>query len=133
MQKTALLTFFLPLFRLSIGKIVLFPDDKVEFCSEEQSGHFAYDDLHVLIESDTDIFLNGTVKFLKEVKSPWKVYAFAEQYVRDQWVVAMFNRKIPDYCAVMKNPGEFWYAMLKDKKGCPIPEGVNLNKLKFLC
>jgi hypothetical protein len=132
MKKFIFLLFCCKIIQSSIGKIVLLPDDKIEICSEEKSGHFSYDDLHIEIESDTDIFLNGSVKFLKEVKSPWNLKAYAEQSVRDKWIVAMFNRKIPDYCAAMKQHGEFWYDMLKDKQGCPILEGVNYDLEKNL-
>lgn len=129
MNELIFILFSLNFLQTALGKVVLLPDDRIEYCSEDKSGHFNYDNLHIEIVSDTEIFLNGSVQFLKEVKSPFIVKTYAEQYVRQKWVVAMFDRKIPDFCSSMKNPAEFWYNILKEQPGCPIQEGVSKKQL----
>jgi hypothetical protein len=81
------------------------------------------------MESDTEVFLNGSVKFPFGLEAPWKSRFYAEQYVRNQWVSGMVDRKIPDMCDWKLNPAEIWYPYLKDQTNCPIPIDVNILRL----
>lgn len=115
------------IFKLSLGKIALLFDENVQVCSEpgKEANVIEMDDLSVVMESDTDVFLNGSVKFPKGLKPPWKSRFYAEQYVRNQWVTSMVDRKIPDQCFSGWNPVEIWYPYLENQTRCPIPAGVN--------
>lgn len=108
------------------AKIAFLPDDKIEDCSKpgEAAGYYDISGVEVIIETDTDIYLNGSVEFLKEVTGPWKTRVYSEQYVRSKWVPAIIEKKIPDLCQSIHSPNEPWYNHLKDQPGCPIPVGV---------
>jgi hypothetical protein len=110
-----------------IGKIAFLPDDKIENCSEpgEAAGYYDITGVEIIIETDTDIYINGTVGFLKEVTAPWKTHVYTEQYVRSEWVPAVIEKKIPDLCKTLHSPTEPWYNHLKDQIGCPIPIEVS--------
>lgn len=117
-----------------LGKIAFLPDDKIENCSEpgESAGYYDITGVEIIIETDTDIYLNGTVIFLKEVTGPWKTRVYTEQYVRNEWVPAVIEKKIPDFCQNIHSPSEPWYNHLKDQIGCPIPVGVVSTFVKFI-
>jgi hypothetical protein len=108
------------------AKIVLLLDENLEKCVEPEDDDklFDMDDLDVVIETDTDIFVNGSFKFLKRIESPLKLRVFSEQYVRSKWVISMIDRRIPDACAVMHSPLEVWYKFYKEYPGCPFEAGV---------
>jgi hypothetical protein len=123
-------TFHLPLlltfFTSTTAKVVFLLDGDLEKCVEPENDDKLFDisDLDVIFESDTDIFINGSVKFLKTIRSPLKVHAYAEQYVRSQWVISMIDKRIADGCASMHNPLEPWYNLYKNLSGCPLEAGV---------
>lgn len=114
------------------GKIMVLPDDKIEpyVKPEDAAGVFDISKLEIVIESDTDIFLNGTWKFLKEVKK-WKGQNIAEQFDRGAWSKRGIDRKWDDFCPQIHNPTELWYNMFKKVKECPFPAGVNLTIYQF--
>ena len=103
-KKVYLFSVVLLTFQQTFGrKLVILFDEKVEVCSEpdETAGFTGYDNLEVIMESDNDIFLNGSVKFPKGMTAPWKGRFYAEQYIRSQWVTSGVDRRIPDICASM--------------------------------
>jgi hypothetical protein len=127
---------FLIAARETSAKVGIFFDDTIEDCTEEgdNAGYYDLSQLEIFIESDTDIYLNGTVKFLQEITSPWKTEVKSDEYVRSEWVPSVVQRKIPDFCAVLHSPIEPWYNFMKDLTGCPISAGVrktSKNKLKI--
>lgn len=109
-----------------LGKIAFLPDDRIEDCTEpgERAGYYDLSEVELIMETDTDIYLNGTFKFLHEVTAPWKARVYTEQFVRDQWVPSVIEKKIPDFCQSLHSPTEPWYNHLKHVQGCPIPAGV---------
>lgn len=124
------LAFLMLLIGLVQGKIVFLPDDKIEDCSKpgEKAGYYDLSKVEIVIETDTEIFINGTVLFLEEVTGPWKTHVYTEQYVRSKWVPAVVEKKVPDLCSSLHKPNEAWYNHLKDQTGCPIPKGVSKKK-----
>lgn len=128
MKNFAQLLIFVAFISFSSSKVQILPEEGVEKCSENvenEAGYFSVDNLEVLVESDTDIFLNGSVKIMKELKSPWLSEYYAEQFYRDQWVRSPIQRKFDDLCQVFHSPTEMWYPILKDVPGCPFAEGVS--------
>lgn len=103
----------------------LVPGDRVDECSEPGKAAYMmdYSDVRIIMESDTDFFLNGTLKFLKAIHSPWKVNAIGERWYRDQWVPGV-EKKIADSCGEIHKKINPSYPLLKDKKGCPLESGV---------
>lgn len=114
---------------LTLGKIILLPDDRIEKCVDAKNDAKFYDvsKMEVIMESDTDIFLNGTFKHLREFKRGIKGRVYAEQFVRGKWVFSMINRKIPDWCDSMANPLEAWYDFYKEYPRCPLKAGVSIQ------
>lgn len=122
------LVFFCVFLHTAAGaSIKVLVDDVIENCSttETEAGFYSLDNLEIVIESDTDIFINGTIDFFKNVQTPWKARFYSEKYDRDQWLPAMLDTKVADFCTRIHNPKDFWYNQLKHVKGCPIKAGVN--------
>jgi hypothetical protein len=108
------------------ARIALFFDEKIEDCTGgNNAGYYDLSQLEIIVETDTEVFLNGTVKFLHEITSPWKTNVDLEEYVRSEWVPSVVQRRFADFCADLHNPAEPWYNNLKDQMGCPIPAGVS--------
>ncbi|KAG5681612.1 hypothetical protein PVAND_011028 [Polypedilum vanderplanki] len=74
--------------------------------------------------NDTHTFVNGTWKFLIEVKSPWKFRAYTERKYGSIWSMTAFDRTYKDFCAILNNPLEPVYPFTKDQPKCPIPAGT---------
>jgi hypothetical protein len=117
----------------SFGKVMPVVYEGFEICvePEDRAGVFDFSDIEIFAESDTDMFVNGTWKFLKTVKSPWKWIIFTEKFERNQWNVEAFNRVIPDFCQVIQNQNEPWHFVTKNfkHKNCPFPAGVSWTSL----
>jgi hypothetical protein len=96
---------------------------------EEHAKALDFSNMKIFAETDTDVFLNGSLTVLKGVESPWKWTIFAEKFEREQWHVAVINRVIPDFCKVIQKPTEPWYYVTKklEHKYCPFPAGVSLK------
>jgi hypothetical protein len=114
----------------AFARIALFFDEKIEDCTGgDNAGYYDLSQLEIIVETDTEIFLNGTAKFLHEITSPWKTNVDLEEYVRSEWVPSVVQRKFEDFCEEMHKPTEPWYNNLKDQIGCPIPGGVSCQIL----
>lgn len=50
---------------------------------------------------------------------------FTERYIRGQWIVEVFNRKLPDMCPELHNRIQPWYYFFKDVSPCPVAAGVS--------
>lgn len=93
---------------------------------------FDYSNLQIIPENDTHTFLNGSVKFLREMSDSWHLHLHTEHYERGQWLPQAYVQDIADYCKEMHNPVQPWYYATKDFKGCPIPKDVILFEFKFI-
>lgn len=111
----------------AFGKMEIYLDEKIEKCvdAQDDAGYLDLSDFFIVAESDTSVFLNGSVRFLKTIESPWKVHMVGEKFERGEWNVYAFNKKVADFCAVMHSPAEVWYPYFKDFNGCPIEAGVS--------
>jgi hypothetical protein len=67
----------------------------------------------------------GKIRFLKQIKSPWRARITAERFDRNQWNVVGLDRTIPDLCADMQLPTNPLYTFFSQfkRKSCPFPEG----------
>lgn len=117
----------------STSKVVPVFYDGLEDCSEpgERAGKFNLSEIKI-VETDDEFFVNGTIYFLKEVKSPWKSLVYAEKFDRGQWNADSFTKQYPDFCKNIKNPLEPFNYLTKnlDHRSCPIPAGVSRTQGK---
>jgi hypothetical protein len=122
---------FLTLIVYCNAKLIPIVYEDFEMCTKEgeDAGKFDFSQLEILAESDTSVYLNGSWKFAKEVKSPWTAIIFAEKYIKSEWVVERLSKKIPDFCEVIQGPNEPWYYVTQhfEHKECPFPAGVSLS------
>jgi hypothetical protein len=123
---------FLPM--SSFGKIEIILHETFEKCvkPEEEAGVIDMTSFELIAESDSDVFMNGSVKFLKEIKAPWIVHAYTEKFIRGQWSLYAMEKKISDFCAVIHKKSEIWYNYMKDLPGCPLEQGVSSHLLACL-
>lgn len=114
-------------FSIALGKMEIVLDEKLEKCvdAKDDAGFYDMSEFEIVAESDTKVFLNGSIKFLRNVEAPWSVHIFAEKFNRGQWNVYAIDKTVPDFCSVMHRPSEPWYLYLKDFGGCPIKAGVS--------
>jgi len=117
------------LFSLAHAKVVVILYEELEICvpPEERAHRFDLSGLELIAESDTQVYLNGSWKFVRDVNGPWESHFYGERYDRNEWSLYVINRHIPDICAVMQNPTEIWYQITKtfEPKTCPYPAGVS--------
>lgn len=111
---------------LVFGKMEIIVDEKIVNCTEpgDLAGAMDFSQVELVAESDTTIVSNGTIRFLKPVKAPWKVHAYAERFTRGQWTLYGYNKKIDDFCTVMHNPTEIYYKWFKVCPKCPLEVGA---------
>lgn len=102
------------------------PHDNIENCNESGEPSKALDmtGLEVIIESDNDFYLNGTVRFLIAITAPWEIYAYGERFYRNSWVHGA-EKKMRDFCAEMEDKSSPAQSFLKDKQKCPFRPGVS--------
>lgn len=109
-------------------KIIPIIREGFELCAEPENraGKLDYSNLEIIAESDEDVFLNGSILFLKEIKAPWKALFFLEKFHRDKWNMEMIKKSVPDFCATIQKPSEPWYFITSkfEHKDCPFPAGV---------
>lgn len=106
---------------------IIYEDFEICVTPEENAGKFDYSELEIIAETDTKVYMNGSWKFLKEVKSPWTSVVFTEKYERGKWNVEMFYKRIPNFCESIQKETEPWYHITKhfEPKSCPFPAGVS--------
>ena len=100
---------FLGLFfpRFVIGKMELIVDENYEICTKsgiERALDFS--GFELIAQTDTTIFGNGTVKFLKNATNPFNVRTYAEKFERGKWTPRVFERKISDACELINDPND---------------------------
>lgn len=108
------------------SKIVPIIGEEVENCAspEEDVKLFDLSEYELIALSDYEVFLNGSIKILKNVESPVPLRIYAERFDRNQWNVMYYDTKRLDFCTSLRNPTEIWYQKLKNQKGCPLKPGV---------
>jgi hypothetical protein len=115
------------------GKVVIDFYEEIFNCNKKgEAGFFDLSGLELFVDDSYKTYVNGTWKFLKDVKSPWNWHIYAEEFERGEWNIRAVNRNISDMCPTLHSPLEPWYKLYKDQPGCPIKVGVTLRKkLKF--
>lgn len=78
-------------------------------------------------ENDTMTLLNGTWKFLQEVKRPWYQEVHLEKYDRGGWQLKA-KKTYFDMCNDLHSKIEPAYFITKSFPRCPIPKGVRTSK-----
>lgn len=115
------------LFSSVLGLIEIVVDERIEKCTKPGDEVFLdISNLELIAETDTTVFANGTIRFMKNVGAPWYTHSFSERFQRGQWNLFAFDKKISDFCAVMHRPTELWYKYFKNLKGCPLNVGVSV-------
>lgn len=131
MEKSKLFFLFLAIYvETTSAKIIILPEEGIENCAESEevdARYFNISEVEILVESDVDVFLNGTVTIMRDLHSPWVVEYFAEQFYRGQWNQSPIRRKFDDFCPFFHNPTDVWYKLLKDFPGCDFKAGVKKN------
>lgn len=109
-----------------LRKFVSVFDKRIENCAKPEEDAKALDvsNFEFIAESDEDVFINGSIKILRDFKNPVPVHFYAERFDRDQWIVTYFDQKRPDFCAAFKDPKEVWYTKFQKQKGCPLKAEV---------
>jgi hypothetical protein len=107
-------------------KVVPILSEEYENCAtpEEDYGVADFSEYELIAVNDYEVFINGSVKILRDIESPLPVHVFAERFERGQWIVMYYDTKRADFCKSMKDSSEIWYDIMKDMKGCPLKAGV---------
>lgn len=82
--------------------------------------------LDVFVDDNSKGYFNGTWKFLKDVKSPWKSRYYTEQFKRAEWNIWAIDKANSDFCQSMKNPLDPVYNIFVNQPGCPFLAGVRI-------
>ena len=73
--------------------------------------------------------MNGSLKFLQDIKNYLPVTFHAEHYDRGQWLQQGYVQKMENFCSEIHNPLQPWFYASKGLKGCPIQKDV----CEYLC
>lgn len=117
--------------QFSVSKILIIIYEDYEVCvePEQHAGKLDFSELEIFAESDTKVYLNGSLIFMQDIDAPWRWYVFTERFDRDKWHIDTFTKRIPDFCKSIQNPLEPWYFMTSklEHKNCPFPAGVTFR------
>lgn len=125
------ITLILPLVS---GKVqFLVNGDEATDCTKPEESPHVYDfrDLEIVHTSDTEMFVNGSIRFLKDIDSPWQERHYTEKFDRGQWNLALVNTQFQDFCPRIKSPTEAWHFQMRHLPGCPIKAGVRMLLKSF--
>lgn len=108
----------------SLMEIII--DEKIVNCTKPgvKAGALDFSEFELIAESDTTIFANGSVKFLRSAVLPFKNHVYTEKYERGKWIPQLFDKKFADFCAVKENPKEPSYTYFTHCPKCPFKAGV---------
>lgn len=114
-------------------KFALMVDEKIENCAPAKTDAKAFDykRLELIALGDYNVYLNGTIKIRKDVKSPVPFHVYAERFDRNQWHMSIVNSRRSDFCTAIHDPDEIWYNKTKRFEECPIKAGVSLSEKMF--
>jgi hypothetical protein len=107
-------------------KFAVVVDENIENCAPPEKDAKAIDisKFEFIALTDLDVFINGSIKFLKPMEGLNPLHVYLEKFHRNKWFPEVFNAKRPDFCMSFKRPSEAWYAKTKRLKGCPLKAGV---------
>jgi hypothetical protein len=113
-------------FNVSDARYGVIISETFENCSPQKRDAKALDfsNFEVIAETDTDVYMNGSVKFRRSVGSKTGLHIFYEKFIRSQWNVEVFNANRSSFCASIQNPTEGWYMKTKKLKGYPLKAEV---------
>jgi hypothetical protein len=100
-------------------------DENTYDCSTDKSEKKVFDvDLDIIAETEYDMFLNGTMTFLVDVKPPWRVETYGKKLEQGEWFKKL-ERSVRDFCFSKNNPTDVFYPFFGNKKNCPISKRVS--------
>ncbi|CAO1312890.1 unnamed protein product [Diamesa serratosioi] len=125
MSRTVLLCLLLVVVAIQ-GKIVIVIDGDYEDCG---TSYFDMTGLEFKAYNDTHLFLDGPLKVMKLIQAPWRVKITMEKFENNKWQPPMMSRLIPDFCATIQSPSEFYYHVTKNwvPKHCPYQAGTAIE------
>lgn len=113
--------------RVVFAKMEIMVDESLQNCTKPGTGGaLDFSEFELIAESDTVLYMNGSVKFLKTAALPFKNYVYAEKFERGQWTLQAFERKYPDFCNVKNDPKEVAYSYFRVCPKCPFEAGESI-------
>jgi hypothetical protein len=97
-----------------------------EYLGDKEAKMFDMSSIQLIPQNDTHTFLNGTIKFLQDMKQKWRTRVYTEKKVQGQWLMQAFDRTYDDLCVSMFSPLEPFHKYVKDMKKCPLQAAVSL-------
>lgn len=98
---------------------------EIRDCSTGKEVFLNVSNLYIHAENDTHSFLNGSLTFMKEVISPWKLHVFFQKKMRGEWVLDAVDRTYSDFCDKIGDSEDKLYFLTKDLPKCPYVVGVS--------
>jgi hypothetical protein len=110
------------------SNFAMIPSETVENCAPADQDAKALDisDYELITETDTDIRINGSFKFLRDMTNS-SVHVYIEKFIRNQWHNEIYDADRPNFCKAWQDKNEVWYVKSKKLKGCPLGAGVRIN------
>lgn len=103
-------------------------DETIENCTKPGiGGAMDFSEFELIAESDTVIYLNGKIKFLKNGANPFKIYVYAEKFERGKWNVQAVERTYPDFRESINSPKEVSFNYFQNCSKCPFQAGESIN------
>lgn len=97
----------------------------------EKANFFNYSHMELIPYNDTDVFLNGSMLLMRDIKKSFRVNIYTEQYTQGEWIFRAFNRTYNDFCIAMKNPTEPFFVAFAGQPKCPYKKGVSFIYYHF--
>lgn len=104
-------------------------DENTYDCGDENEIKLFVLDLDVIAESEYDMYLNGSLTFLADIKAPWRIEAYGKKLEQGEWY-RKIERKVDDFCFSKNNPADIFHPLFRKFKDCPLKKGVR-KMLKF--
>jgi hypothetical protein len=110
------------------SKFAMIPSETVENCAPADQDAKALDisDYELISESDTDIRINGSFKFLRDMSNS-SVHVYFEKFIRNQWHNEVYNADRSSFCKAWQDKNEIWFVKSQKLKGCPLGAGVRIS------
>lgn len=109
------------------SKILPIVDEIFEDCNRGDEKDRTFDLSELKFKTtDNEMFMDGNVKFNKEISGQWTVKVSVEKKEQGAWLISFLNRYVQDFCQVIKQTSEVWYPITKHvKQNCPFLAGVS--------
>jgi hypothetical protein len=98
-------------------------DEKVYECDEKSVKKVFDHDLDIIAESEYEMYLNGSLTFLVDIKAPWRIEAVGMKLELGDWHKKL-EKSVQDFCFTKNNPTDIFYPMFGKFKNCPLTKGV---------